>query len=280
MSLITKEVLSGLVKGREDCSHKHQYGHTLLVCGCATMPGAALLATGAALKSGCGLVTLHSTSTATAAAVTQFPSAMISTDPGEYVTTLPENLHRYSSIGIGPGLGKAEATAEVLRRLLEYARGSHTPMVLDADALNIIASNPDMFRLIPSGSILTPHIGELKRLLPQWKEGDDSLLSAFASETRCVLVKKGFRTRVFTPDAEPFENTTGNAGMAKGGSGDVLTGLLAGLLARGYDAVSASLLGVWIHGCSGDVLTEECTAEAYCSRDLIDRLWCGFKALA
>ena len=274
MKLIDKELLRPLLLGRGNNTHKRDYGHALLVCGCSTMPGAAVLATGGALKSGCGLVTLHSTAAAAGAAVSLFPSAMLSVDPGDCFSLPPADLTRFSCIGVGPGLGKDPSTSEALARLL----GSVCiPCVLDADAINILASSPEMLRLVPAGSVLTPHLGELSRLLPDWSE--EGVISEFCRETGCVLVKKGYHTQVFSPSGEVFENTTGNPGMAKGGSGDVLTGLVTGLMARGYDSLTAALLGVWIHGFAGDCLTEECTAEAYNSRDLTDRLYLGFKAL-
>ena len=275
MKAIDKDLLKPLLLGRRNDSHKRDYGHAMLVCGCSTMPGAAVLATGGALKSGCGLVTLHSTAVATDATVSQFPPAMLSVDPADCFSLPPADLTRYSCIGVGPGLGKDPRTCEALAGLLGSACA---PCVLDADAINILASSPEMLRLVPAGSVMTPHLGELSRLLPDWRE--DEVIPAFCRKTGCVLVKKGYHTQVFSPSGEVFENTTGNPGMAKGGSGDVLTGLVTGLMARGYDSLTAALLGVWIHGFAGDRLTDECTAEAYNSRDLIDRLYLGFKALA
>ena len=275
MKAIDKDLLKPLLLGRRNDSHKRDYGHAMLVCGCSTMPGAAVLATGGALKSGCGLVTLHSTAVATDATVSQFPPAMLSVDPADCFSLPPADLTRYSCIGVGPGLGKDPRTCEALAGLLGSACA---PCVLDADAINILASSPEMLRLVPAGSVMTPHLGELSRLLPDWRE--EGAIPAFCRKTGCVLVKKGYHTQVFSPSGEVFENTTGNPGMAKGGSGDVLTGLVTGLMARGYDSLTAALLGVWIHGFAGDRLTDECTAEAYNSRDLIDRLYLGFKALA
>ncbi|MBO4757849.1 MAG: NAD(P)H-hydrate dehydratase, partial [Bacteroidales bacterium] len=129
----------------------------------------------------------------------------------------------------------------------------------------------------PAGSVLTPHLGELRRLVPQPTE---EAIRAFSCRTGSVIVVKGYQSRVYTPEGECFVNTTGNPGMAKGGSGDVLTGLVGGLLARGYSAQDAACLGVWIHGYAGDCLTRERTTEAYSSRDLIDRLYEGFLKLS
>lgn len=261
---------------RTNESHKGDYGHLLIVAGCRRMPGAAVLATGAALRSGCGLVTLHSTERALQGAVVNFPSAMLSEDPGSCFSVLPQGISRYAAIAAGPGLGKEASTGKTLLKLMEAARMETIPMVLDADALNILSEISDWPALVPKGSVLTPHLGEFRRLFPQ---GDEDDIPAFCARTESVLVLKGYHTRVFTPSGERLVNTTGNPGMAKGGSGDVLTGLVGGLMARGYCAGDAAALGVWIHGFAGDVLTAASTAEAYDSRDLIGTLQEGFKVL-
>ena len=266
---------------RPNDSYKGNYGHLLIVAGCETMPGAAVLATGGALKSGCGLVTLHSTDRALQAAINQFPSAMLSEEPGRCFSAIPLPVSKYDAIAVGPGIGQAPVTVSALSDLMENASQAGIPMVLDADALNIIAATPELISLIPSGSILTPHPGELRRLIPDvTPDNQPDLVSALSARTGSVVIVKGYRSRIYTPDGIIFINTTGNPGMAKGGSGDVLTGLVGGLLARGYSAVDAACLGVWIHGYAGDVLSARCTQEAYNSRDLIDELWVGFDAIA
>ena len=282
MTGIDKELLIPRLLRRENDSHKGDYGHLLIVAGCERMPGAAVLATGAALKSGCGLVTLHSTTRALQACVNNYPSAMLSEDSARQFSTMPiADISRYAAIAVGPGLGREPVTARALEDLLCSARGRAIPAVLDADALNLLSEMPRWQELIPEGSVLTPHLGELGRLFPQdADDGRDAAIREFCERTQSVLVRKGYRTNVFSPSGERFVNTTGNPGMAKGGSGDVLTGLVGGLLARGYSALDAALLGVWIHGYAGDALTSACTAEAWSSRDLIDFLWKGFVALA
>lgn len=279
---IDKELLAGRIIKRDDDSHKGDYGHLLIVAGCENMPGAAVLATGAALKSGCGLVSLHSTGRALQAVVNNFPSAMLSEDSGKHFSTMPDLESRhFTAIAAGPGLGKAAGTRKALLELLGAARDKKIPTVLDADALNILSETDDWQALVPEGSILTPHLGELRRLFPAAGNDDAApLIRSFCEKTGCVLVKKGFHTRVFTPSGDCFVNTTGNPGMAKGGSGDVLTGLTGGLLARGYFPADAAILGVWIHGYAGDILTENYTTEAYDSRDLIDTIWRGFALLS
>ena len=208
-------LLRSFLLGRREDSNKYDYGHALLICGCEKMPGAAVLATGAALHSGCGLVTLHSTRTACTAAMTAFPSAMLSPDPGQFFSCLPPDIQRYTAIGAGPGLGRESCSVEALRRLLESCR---RPMVLDADALNILSEHREMLPLIPPGSVLTPHAGELKRLI-----GSDSSLESGAADLSarlgCVLVEKGPHTRIHW-NGDVFINGTGNSGLAKGGSGD------------------------------------------------------------
>lgn len=277
---ITPSYLRPRLLKRDNDSHKHDYGRLLIVAGCETMPGAALLSTGAALRSGCGLVMLHSTPRTLFAAAANYPSAMLSEDPGPHFSVVPEKLDRYSAIAVGPGLGWSPGTMNALMDLLSEAFGLKIPAVLDADALNILSVIPDWHEIIPPGSVLTPHKGELKRLLPAKSDAErEALAWELCAETGCHIVMKGYHSRIFTPGGECLQNTTGNPGMAKGGSGDVLTGLVGGLIARGYKAEDAAALGVWIHGYAGDVLTASKTAEAWDSRELIGELECGFYRL-
>ena len=280
MISLTTEYLRPKLLHRERNSHKHDYGRLLIIAGCETMPGAAVLATGGALQSGCGLVRLHSTARALQAVVNSFPSAMLSEEYDDFFHTVPEKLERYNTIAIGPGLGWSPGTLNSFMDLLAEARSKHIPMVLDADALNILSVLSDWTELIPAGSVLTPHKGELKRLLPSKSDEErETLAWELCAETNCCVVMKGYHSRVFTPNGTCYVNTTGGPGMAKGGSGDVLTGLIGGLMARGYSAEDAATLGVWIHGYAGDVLSAERTEEAFSSRDLIDKLYLGFQEL-
>ena len=264
---------------RPEESHKGDYGHLLIVAGCQTMPGAAVLATAAAVRSGCGLVTLHSTSRALQAVVGRCPSAMLSEEPGEAFSRIPVPMDRYSAIAVGPGLGRRPETEDALLMLLNVAKSRRMPVVIDADALNILSEVPDWQDCLPMGAVLTPHLGELRRLLPGEDGELESRVQALCADAGCTLVMKGFHTKIFTPDGNCLVNTTGNPGLAKGGSGDVLTGLLGGLLARGYASADAAALAVWLHGRAGDLLTEERTAEAYASMDLVDYLYRGFREL-
>lgn len=280
MISLTAEYLRPKLLHRERNGHKHDYGRLLIIAGCETMPGAAVLATGGALQSGCGLVRLHSTARALQAVVNSYPSAMLSEEYDDFFHTVPEKLERYNVIAIGPGLGWSPGTLNSFMDLLAEARSKHIPMVLDADALNILSVLSDWTELIPPGSVLTPHKGELKRLLPSKSDEErETLAWELCAEAGCCVVMKGYHSRVFTPNGTCYVNTTGGPGMAKGGSGDVLTGLIGGLMARGYSAEDAATLGVWLHGYAGDVLSAERTEEAFSSRELIDKLYCGFQEL-
>lgn len=277
---ITPEYLRSRLLGRENETHKRHYGHLLIIAGCDTMPGAAVLATGAALQSGCGLVTLHSSERGLQAAVNTYPSAMLSEELEEHFSEVPQKLNKYAVIAVGPGLGRAAGTMNALMDLITLARQEGVPLLLDADALNILSWIPDWADFIPEGTVLTPHMGELRRLIPQVNEQNLTMLAReLCLYTHCTLVVKGYHTRIFTADGDCLVNPTGNPGMAKGGSGDVLTGLIGGLLARGYAPQDAAALGVWIHGYAGDCLSKERTMESYSSRDLVDYLWRGFKEL-
>lgn len=280
MTILDESFLRPRLLHRENDTHKRNYGHLLIIAGCERMPGAAVLATGGALHSGCGLVTLHSTERALQATVNSFPSAMLSEEAEEHFCVVPENLDKYAVVAVGPGLGRAPGTMNALMDLFVIAGENKKPMVLDADALTSLSLIPDWQDLLPEGSVLTPHMGELRRLFPH---GSDEMRVLLARElciySGCTLVMKGYHTQVFTPSGECLVNQTGGPGLAKGGSGDVLTGLIGGLLARGYSPNDAAALGVWVHGYAGDCLARERSEEAFSSRDLIDYLWKGFKEL-
>jgi NAD(P)H-hydrate epimerase len=269
---IDEELVAGLRKPRPKYSHKGNYGHALLVCGSREMIGAATLAVGGALRSGCGLVTAHIPYSERFALQANWPSAMLSLDDADCFTTIPDRFWCFSAIGTGCGLGQDERTVEALNELLTEASAHEIPMVVDADALNIIAANPQFRKSIPAGSVLTPHPGELRRLVGEWGDDREKLVKALAltRELSSVVVVKGAHTAVCTPNGQIFFNSTGNPGMAKGGVGDVLAGYITGLLARGYSAQDASIIGVYIHGRAGDKAAEYYSGEAMNSADLLE----------
>ncbi len=264
------DFIRGLLLPRAKFANKGTYGHTLLVCGSDGMVGAALLATGAALRSGCGLVSVCLPQEAAMTVHITHPSAMVAGYPERFFTSLPEGMDRYDVIGVGPGLGRHRATAGALKELLR----SDKRLVIDADALNLVAEHKVLYNDLPRGALLTPHPGELRRLVGEWSDDTEkmALVSAFARDTGCYVLVKGAHSMVCTPGGKIYFNSSGCAGMAKGGSGDVLTGYLAGLIARGYGVGEAAVAGMYIHGAAGEKAAEFHGEEGMNSSDIIDFL--------
>ena len=281
-----------LLRPRGEFDHKGTHGHALVIAGSAEYMGAAILCTGAALRSGCGLVSAHIPAAGRTAMLISHPAAIISADEAPVFSSHPADLGKYSAVAVGPGIGRSEAAAAALEKLLACLPqhpGIRTA-VLDADALNIISERPEMLAMIPEGSVLTPHVGELSRLLraagsrglledvapagAPWR--DDlhkvALVRQLCARLKSVIVLKGAHTMVCSPDGRCFFNMSGNPGMAKGGSGDVLTGLVAGLAARGYDSLSAAILGVWFHGLAGDAAASLRGMEAMNAEDILENI--------
>lgn len=235
-------------------SHKGTFGHALLVAGSHGKMGAAVLAARACLRSGVGLLTLHVPACGYAVLQGTVPEAMCLTDENNtHQTAFSQQVAPYSAIGIGPGLGQHPDTAAFLRAFLSLE--NLPPLVLDADALNLLSQDPSLLGLVPENTILTPHPREFERLLGHgWGNDYEKLdaLRAFCQKHRLVVVLKGRHTAVCSPEGKLFFNTTGNAGMATGGTGDVLTGILTALLAQGLGPLDAARLGVYRHGEAGD----------------------------
>jgi len=267
----TFSALQGIVKPRSVFSHKGSFGHSLIIAGSKGKTGAAVLATRANLRSGCGLTTIHCPADSLNIIQTSAPEAMASVDSEkDFVSTVPD-LSPFSAVAFGPGCGQNKATASALKLLIQ---NSKIPLVIDADGLNIIAENKTWLAFLPQNSILTPHPGEFKRLFGDYSDDFARLQGAMkaAVKFRCIIVLKGAYTAIASPTGQAIFNPTGNPGMAKGGSGDVLTGLLTGLLARGIPALQAAILGVFLHGLAGDYAARSLTQESMTSADLIDFL--------
>lgn len=281
-----------LLRPRGEFDHKGTHGHALVIAGSTEYMGAAILCTGAALRSGCGLVSAHIPAAGRTAMLISHPAAIISADEAPVFSSHPADLGKYSAVAVGPGIGRSEAAAAALEKLLACLPqhpGIRTT-VLDADALNIISERPEMLAMIPEGSVLTPHVGELSRLLraagsrgvledaapagAPWRDDMHkvTLVRQFCTRLKSVIVLKGAHTMVCSPDGRCFFNMSGNPGMAKGGSGDVLTGLVAGLAARGYDSLSAAILGVWFHGLAGDAAAALRGMEAMNAEDILENI--------
>lgn len=240
---------------RSRFAHKGNNGHLLLVAGSYGKIGASVLAAHAALRSGCGLVTVYIPGCGYQVIQTALPEAMVITDPEEkFISDLPE-LKVYGCVAVGPGLGTHPATVRVVENLLTNCS---CPLVIDADALNIISENPGLISLIPKHSILTPHPGEFRRLAGSWKNDTEKFekLKDFAKKIELVIVLKGAYTLLAMPDGSVYINQTGNSYMATSGCGDVLTGMIAALICQGYTAQQAAKMGVWLHGLSGDIATQ------------------------
>lgn len=259
---------------RDERAHKGDYGHALLICGSRGMMGAAVLSVGAALRSGCGLVTAHIPADERFVVSANYPSAMLSLDDSQCFSSLPADIGKYTAIGVGCGLGTDIMTRDALALLLTWCDEHQTRMVIDADAVNILASERRLCELLPGGAILTPHEGELRRLVGEWTGPEHKLQLAaeFARKHNVIMVLKGPNSLVCNRGIGYMSNSSGNAGMAKGGSGDVLTGFLTGLLARGYAPQAAAEIGVYIHGAAGDKARDYYGAESMNSGDLIDFL--------
>lgn len=256
--------LAGRLPRRGRFAHKGTFGHALLLAGSYGKLGAALLAAQACLRGGVGLLTVRTPGVGYAVLQAAVPEAMALPDPtSDFVTELPELLP-YAAVGMGPGLGQEESTAEVLRLLLQQV-GSRRALVLDADALNLLSTHRELLALLPPDTLLTPHPKEFERLTGEPARDDYHRLDqlrAFCQEHCCYCVLKGAYTALGTPDGPVYFNSTGNPGMATGGSGDVLTGLLLALRAdQRLSPLDAALLGIYAHGRAGDLAAAE-TGEA------------------
>ncbi len=269
--LTTRENLPHLKKKRGKYSHKGTYGHALMIAGSYGKMGAAVLSCRACLRSGVGLLTAYLPGCGYEIMQIAVPEAMVIADPGSnFLVSIPENLN-YSAIGAGPGTGTDAGTLEAFKKLLENFSG---PMVLDADALNLLALRPALLDLLPENTILTPHPKEFRRLAGAYADGFEAIQNAraFAIRYRVIICLKGAHTAVVQPDGKVYFNSTGNPGMATGGSGDVLTGIILGLLAQGYAPGIAARLAVYRHGEAGDRQAAVRTEEALIASDLIEGL--------
>lgn len=265
---LLKEDLRPSYRYRKKFDHKGKYGHALLIAGSEGKAGASVLASRAALKMGTGLLTVHVPGINYVVQHSDVPEAMVSVDEDEKVFTGIRDIAPYSAIAAGPGLGKEIQTANALKLLIQ---NSARPLVLDADALNILAENPTWLSFLPAGSILTPHVGEFERLAGKCISGWERLEKArdFAFRFNCYLILKGAHTAIVSPDKKVVFNSTGNPGMAKGGSGDVLTGMILGLFAQGYSPLYSSMAGVYLHGLSADLAVRKKPEECMLAGDLI-----------
>ena len=271
---ITIPFLQSIIRPRPAEGHKGTFGHALLVAGSYGMAGAGILAGRGCMRSGVGKLTVHIPQRNNDIMQTALPEAILHHDEDDMrwtsmpVDTAPGTA--YNAIGIGPGIGTRQETSDALHRFLESMAGCHVPMVLDADALNILSLHPDWLALLPQGTIITPHPLECRRLV-----------EAGACMDNVILVLKGHPTTITIPGAPPAQYVCpyGNDGMGTAGSGDVLTGIILGLLAQGYPPRDAAILGVSLHAISGDFASEALGRHSLIASDLTDYLPQAFKLI-
>ena len=278
-SVMEKEQVRSLLRPRDPFAHKGSMGHALLIAGCYGMAGAAILAAKACLRSGAGKVTVHSPRQNNMILQVAVPEAIVQADSGETVFGEPVDTQNYSSLGIGPGLGTNESTAI---SLITQLRRTKCPIVADADALNILSNHRSWLQQLPKGVILTPHPREFDRLygMPS-TDSYDRLQKAIelAGKFEIYIILKGHNSALCLPDGNVVFCPTGNAGMATAGSGDVLTGIITALLARGYARKESAILGMYLHGLSGDIATEQLGMESVVAGDIIECIPKAFRRL-
>ena len=273
---LEKDDLKDMLPGRRPDANKGTYGKLLLIAGGKDMAGAAVLSGGAALRGGCGLVKVYSEEANRAILQTALPEALFA--PWAQEEELRAQLDWADAVAIGPGLGQSDKTRAILSGVLSAWTG---PLVLDADALNLIAKDPSLSERIPQRAVLTPHPGEMSRLSALFAGGKRSVSEAAADPVGtaaacceafgCITVMKGART-VIADSRQVFLNLAGNEGMACGGSGDVLTGIIGSLLAQGADPADAAKAGVLLHAMSGDAAAKELGTRSMKAGDLVSFL--------
>jgi len=270
-TFLEEENVRALYRPRHPFAHKGQMGRALVIAGCYGMAGAAILTTKACLRAGAGKVTVHSPKRNVPILQTAVPEAVLSIDREETIFTEGVATEDFNAVGIGPGLGTSEQTAITL---IAQLRRTQCPLVVDADALNILANRRAWLQQLPKGIILTPHPKELDRMEGKCVDSYERLTKAreLAERLQGYVILKGHHTAICMPDGHVVFNSTGNAGMATAGSGDVLTGIITALLARGYERPAACMLGVYLHGLAGDLAAAELGEESLMASDIINYL--------
>lgn len=277
--LTTIPLICNYLHTREKFSHKGSYGHALIIAGCYGMMGAAILTTKACLRTGAGLVTAHIPRFGYDIVQTSIPEALISMDVSDIVFTEAPDLKDFNAVGVGPGLSCKANSGKGIFKLLSK---TDKPLVVDADALNILSANPDWIELLPENTIITPHPKEFDRLAGESKSGYERHLKqlAFSAKNKLIVVLKGAYTFISFPDGKTWINTTGNPGMASGGSGDVLTGMIVSLLAQSYTPAEAAITAVFLHGLAADIAIEngQCM-ESLLAGDIIENIGAAFNKI-
>lgn len=276
--LMGNEDMTYLLKPRTRFAHKGNFGRAMLVAGSQGMAGASVLAAKACLRSGVGLLTVHVPFCNNTIVQTSVPEAMTEMDISDVCFAAATDTDDYQAVGIGPGLGKAVETEAALLEQIEIC---HAPMVVDADALNLLGEKRSYIGRLPKGSILTPHPKELERLVGKCQNSYEQLMKAreLAKTANVHIILKGAYSAIITPEGKCWFNTTGNPGMATGGSGDVLTGVVLALLAQGYETEMAARLATYVHGLAGDIACKKQGAIGMTAGDIVSSLPLAWRML-
>ena len=268
---IDQNFILKIFKQRELNSHKGNHGHALIIAGNHYKMGAAIIATKACLRAGAGLITVNIPKEERSAIFTSIPEAMLLFREEQI------DWSKYNAIAIGPGIGTDVEDKKQVEFIIQNVKNS---VVFDADALNILAENREWLTQIPEKSILTPHPKEFDRLFGKHVSEEDRRETAIAkaAELKCIIILKAHQTFI-TDGQQSYENTTGNSGLAKGGSGDALTGIITAFLAQGYEPLNAALLGVYLHGLAADITLATQSEESMLISDVIQNLGSAFKKI-
>lgn len=275
--LITKNEILRFYKPVNPHTHKGLQGHAVIIAGSYGKIGAAVLASKACLKSGCGLVTTFVPKCGYQILQISIPEVMVVTDENaNFITNIHLSLIP-QAIAFGPGIGQELGTQKAL---FEFLRINRIPLVLDADALNILAQNQSWLELVPENTILTPHPKELERLIGKWNSESEKFQKtiAYSEKYKVIVVMKGAPTYIINKN-EIYENTTGNAALATAGSGDTLTGIITSFLAQGYEPKYAAKLGVFLHGLTADIALPQTGYQSFIASDIIENLGKSFLEL-
>ncbi len=276
--LAEEKTVRPLLQPRNPFAHKGEMGHALLIAGSYGMGGAAILAAKACLRAGAGKVTVHTPRGNNLIMQVAVPEAVVQLDREETAFSEPVETEDYDALAIGPGLGMSEGAAIAM---IAQLRRSQCPIVADADALNQLSNHRAWMQQLPQGMIMTPHPKEFDRMAGRCTDSFERLSKAveMAKRQQIYIILKGHHSALCLPDGHVLFNSTGNAGMATAGSGDVLTGIVTALLAKGHPQADACLLGMYLHGLAGDLAARELGEESLVASDIIAFLPKAFKAL-
>ncbi|MGH2646983.1 MAG: NAD(P)H-hydrate dehydratase, partial [Ginsengibacter sp.] len=276
--LADKNLISKIYISRKAYANKGNYGYACLLAGSYGMMGAAILSARACLRSGVGKLSCYICKEGYTIMQTSVPESMCAMFGNTFIKGI-ENLKNFDVIGIGPGIGKHLSHKQLLQKVFKNSKG---PVIIDADALNVLSNYSSLYKSIPPQSIITPHPKEFERLFGKSTNDFQRMNLALkkAKELKIFIVLKGHYTLIATPEGKGYFNSTGNPGMATAGAGDVLTGILTGLLAQKYTPLNACILGVYLHGLAGDIAAQKISQEAMIASDIITHLGIAFKEIS